>query len=172
MKTVPTLYMMLGYPGAGKTTTAKIIAELTGAVHLTSDVIRLELFPLPEFTEEEHQTLYEIIDKRAEDLLLAGKSVIYDANLNRFEHRDQKYSICRKVKARSVLVWVQTPVEVAKKRATELAENNPTRPFGNLDETTFDRLAIAIEPPHKTEQHFVLDGTKITTSYVQKKLGI
>ena len=31
----PTLFMMFGYPGAGKTTTAEIINELTGAEHLS-----------------------------------------------------------------------------------------------------------------------------------------
>lgn len=172
MAAQPVLYMMLGYPGAGKTTAAKIIAEISGAEHLASDFIRLELFPKPQFTEEEHRQLYAYIDKLAERLLLSGKSVIYDANLNRFEHRDQKYSICRRSRARSVLVWVQTPKELAKRRATKLSENDPLRPFGNFDEPTFDRLAMAIEPPGQDEPHIMLDGTKITTDYVRAALGI
>src|SRR5690554_3920729 len=115
-----TLYLMLGYPGAGKTTTAKIVSKLTGATHLASDKIRLELFPQPKFTPEEHRQLYETIDRRTKELLQQGKSVIYDANLNRYIHRREKYDICRQTSAQPVLLWVQASSELARQRATEL----------------------------------------------------
>ena len=113
----PILYMMMGYPGAGKTTTAQLIAKLTGAVHISSDKMRLALFPKLEFTPEEHQILYKELDHITKELLKAGKDVIYDANLNRLIHRKEKYDVCRKVGAKPELIWVQTDKKVAKKRA-------------------------------------------------------
>ena len=168
----PTLYLMLGYPGAGKTTTAEIIARLTGAVHLASDKIRLEMFPNPEFTPQEHATLYKAIDEQTEQLLQEGKSVIYDANLNRYQHRKEKYDICVQVGAKPLLVWVQADEELAKQRATQNSEDNPKRPYGNLNTQTFDRLVREIEPPRGNEPHITLDGTRITLENVKKALEL
>src|SRR5215207_7043841 len=96
---MPTLYLMFGYPGAGKTTTAEAIATLTGAVHLSSDKVRLELFPRPAFSQAEHDALYKTLNLRTEELLRQGKDVVYDANLNRYQHRKEKYDICQQTGA-------------------------------------------------------------------------
>ncbi len=166
----PTLYLMLGYPGAGKTTTAEAMAELTGAVHLASDRIRLQKFPQPQFTPEEHQQLYAAIDKQTEDLLRSGKSVIYDANLNRYIHRQEKYDICQRTGARAILLWVRADQSLAKQRATQEADSDPRRPYGNLDVPTFDRLVNEIEPPLPSEPVIEIDGTKVTLEYVAERL--
>lgn len=168
----PKLYLMLGYPGAGKTTVAENIARLTGAVHLASDRKRLEMFPKPEFTHEEHDALYQAIDEQTKSLLLEGKSVIYDANLNRFIHRQQKYEICKQTNAQAVLVWVRVDKAIAKKRATQDGHNDHRRLFGNLDESTFERLVQEIEPPHDDEPVIQLDGTRITEAYVKQALQL
>src|SRR5690554_6388520 len=114
---MPILYMMFGYPGAGKTTTAEIIANLTGAVHLSSDKVRLELFPEPTFSQSEHDQLYAELDRRTEALLREGRDVIYDANLNRREHRQEKYVIFRRAYATPQLIWVLSEREVARQRS-------------------------------------------------------
>jgi predicted kinase len=170
----PTLYLMLGYPGAGKTTAAEVIAAQTGAVHLASDKIRLEMFPDPQFTEEEHRQLYQAIDNRTEELLKEGKSVIYDANLNRYIHRKEKYDICAQTGAKPVLVWIRTAEPIAKQRATEDGDGDLKRPYGNLAVSTFERLAREIEPPNHKEKPFMveMDGTKISPEYVQQVLQL
>jgi predicted kinase len=162
-----TLFLMLGYPGAGKTTTARAIHKLTGAVHLMSDEIRLQMFANPQFTPEEHQALYSHIDKTAEALLKAGKDVIYDANLNRHVHRQQKYEICRRTSSKPVLVWVRTQRELAKERATLQRVHDTLHPYNNLSVETFERLAREIEPPTQNEPYVEIDGTKVTEDYVK-----
>src|SRR4051812_30668905 len=118
------LYMMLGYPGAGKTTTAAVLHELTGAVHLSSDEVRSERFPQPTFSEEEHEQLYKYLDEKTESLLEEGKDVIYDANLNRLEHRQDKYKIAQQAGAEAVLLWLQTPKDMAKERASHMSRQH------------------------------------------------
>src|SRR5690606_3803030 len=115
----PTLYLLMGLPGAGKTTAAKIIEDLTGAVRLSSDEARLMIWPEPTFSEAEHAELYGYLDEQTEQLLKSGRSVIYDANLNRFIHRQQKYDIAALTNAEVVLIVVRTPAEVAYRRAVE-----------------------------------------------------
>src|SRR3990167_2582594 len=145
-----TMYLMLGFPGAGKTTAAKIIAGLTGAVHLASYHIRLEMFPKPKFSEQEHQMLYDEIDRRTKELLMAGKSVVYDANLNRYVHRQEKYEICRRVGVSSVLVWIKIDKELARQRATA-AERKHLVPPGEDSQAMFERIVGILEEPRPGE---------------------
>jgi hypothetical protein len=166
-----TLYLMLGYPGAGKTTTAEVIRELTGALHLSSDKLRHELFDQPGFTQPEHDALYKELDARAEALLAQGRDVIYDANLNRYQHRWDKYQICARAGAKPVLVWVQTPKDLAKQRATAMHRLH----LAPADETLsqlFDRIAGIIEEPVPDEPYTAIDGTKVTPQYVANCLGL
>lgn len=156
----PTLFMMFGYPGAGKTTNARAIHELTGAEHLSSDEIRLKLFPHPTYTEKEHQTVYAALDKHTAILLKAGKSVIYDANLNRYKHRLEKYEMCERTGARPVLLWLQTSRELARKRAVMRGHQHLV-PKDETFESMFDRVAGLIEEPREDEPVYKIDGTNL-----------
>ncbi len=168
----PTLYMMLGYPGAGKTTVARIIEQLTGAIRLSSDQVRAETYVDPSFSEEEHQELYEKINRLTEGYLGQGRDVIYDANLNRYIHRLEKYDIAKRVGANTKLIWVQTPEEIAKHRATTLGENDEHRPFGNMAQEMFERIVSAIEQPKDSEHPIVVDGTQVSPEYIRSAIGI
>lgn len=161
---------MLGFPGAGKTTAAEIVSGLTDAVHLSSDKFRLAMFKNPKFTPEEHGAVYGALDFLTELLLSKGVSVIYDANLNRYKHRQEKYDICKRTGARPVVLWIQAPKEVARQRATVSATFDPKRPFGNLSASVFDRLVAEIESPRSSEKVVKLDGTRLTPDYIQDGL--
>lgn len=173
MSNEPTLYMMLGFPGAGKTTVAEMIAKITGAVHLNSDQIRLHMFDgKPKFTLEEHNFLYNTLDYFTELILDSGKSVIYDANLNQYSYRKEKYDIAAKTDAQAQLIWVKTDEALARQRATLEADNNPAhRPFGNMNTAVFERLAAGLEEPRKNENAIIIDGAKdINIEKIKKAL--
>jgi predicted kinase len=166
----PTLYMMFGYPGAGKTTTAAVVAELTGAIHLASDKIRVELFPHPTFSQAEHDALYQALDMRTEELLRQGKDVVYDANLNRYQHRKDKYDICERTGARAKLLWVQTARELAKDRAVHDSREHLWPP-GETPDKMFDRVADVIQDPGPGEPYVTIDGTRVTREYIRTRLA-
>lgn len=166
----PTLFMMFGYPGAGKTTTAKIIRKITGAEHLSSDVLRLELFPKPTYTQEEHDAVYSELNKRTEDLLKQGKSVIYDANLNRYNHRLEKYLMCERTGAKAVLVWIQAPRELARERAVMRGHHHLV-PKDETFESMFDRVTSVIEEPEEDEPLYTLDGSHLDEHAVSEILA-
>lgn len=165
----PKLYLMMGYPGAGKTTAAEVIAQITGAVHLSSDKMRLEIAAEPTFTAQEHDDLYQKLNQTTEQLLKEGKSVVYDANLNRREHRQEKYDICQRTGAEPVLLWVQTEKTLAKERALD-EKRSKLVPRHETASDMFDRIADIIEPPQADEHPVVLDGTKINAKYISSLL--
>lgn len=167
----PILYLMFGYPGAGKTTVAAIIAEYTKAVHLSSDAIRLELFPHPTYSQAEHTAVYTTLNERTEALLRQGKDVIYDANLNRHTHRAEKYALARQANARAVLIWVQTSKEIARERAVMRGHHHLV-PADETFESMFERITSAIEEPGSNEAVFKLDGTHVNAESIERLLAV
>lgn len=162
--------MMVGYPGAGKTTVSKIIHELTGAVHLWADHERRQMFANPTHSHEENLKLYDHLNKVAEDLLAEGKSVIFDTNFNFFKDRDHMRNIASRQDAKCRLVWLTTPKETAKQRATLESHGKETRVFGNMLEQDFERMSRNLQPPRDNEKPIKIDGTSLTKEKVQKLL--
>ncbi len=161
----PTLYLLLGLPGSGKTTAAKEIADITGAVHLSSDSFRLSLFEKPTFSQSEHDSLYKMLDYMCELLLQSGTSVVYDANLNRYSHRSEKYLLAKNTKSNVRLFWLQVHRDMAKQRRIDTQHPDLVPSFENAHDM-FERIAEIFEPPQKDESCTLLDGTKITRQYV------
>ena len=166
----PTLFMMFGYPGAGKTTAAKVVQEITGAEHLSSDVLRLELFPNPTYDQAEHDAVYAKLDERAEEYLRQGKSVIYDANLNRYKHRLEKYELCDRTGAKAVLLWVQTPKQLARERAVMRGHHHLV-PKDETFESMFDRVTSIIEEPQEDEPLYTINGNPLNRNEVSELLS-
>jgi predicted kinase len=157
---------MMGIPGAGKTTAARLIADITGAKYLSSDELRLKLWPKPKFTQSEHDELYRQLDMAVAYLLQNGKSVIYDANLNRYEHRQDKYDLCKRVKANPLLIWVKADRELAKSRMQERAAHHLV-PSWETPESMFERISDILQEPSKNEKTLIVDGAKISVDYLR-----
>jgi predicted kinase len=165
-----TLYLMVGYPGSGKTTVSKIIHELTGAVHLWADHERQQMFKTPEHSHQENIKLYDELNERTDELLRQGKSVIFDTNFNFYRDRERLRRIAARNGAHAVVIWITTSKPVARERATQKSEGQDTRIWGNMPVADFDRIARNLQPPKDDEHTIELDGTNITAAYVQQKL--
>ncbi len=169
MQKKPILHLLMGLPGSGKSTLAQYIERLSGAVRLTSDEYRLMLFPKPTFDQDEHDLLYTILDKNVETLLAFNRSVIYDANLNRHIHRQEKYDLARACNADVMVWWLTTPDNLSKQRRLD-DQNTVLIPQGETPEQLFSRVAGVFEPPHADEKFAALDGSHIDELTVKKLL--
>lgn len=163
---------MVGYPGSGKTTTARIIHDLTGAVHIWADYERQRMFGQPTHSPAESRQLYEHLNAKVEQLLVQGTSVIFDTNFNYRKDRDLLRRMAARRHATSKLIWVLTPKDLAYKRATQQSARQPTRLFGNMSHQAFEGIAGHLEPPDDDEQPTKLDGTAVTPAYVAGQLGL
>lgn len=161
---------MLGLPGAGKTTAAQVIHELTGAVHLWADRERREYFGQPTYSTSENEELYAYLNQRTADLLEGGYSVIFDTGFNYAKDRAALRDIADTVGADCVLLWVTVDPVVAKQRATQDAHLQSSRVLGDMQHADFDRLAANLEAPQPDEEYIELDGTQITPEYVADRL--
>ncbi len=167
-----TLYLLVGYPGSGKTTTSQAIHALTGATHIWADYERRAMFGVPTHSKPESKKLYDHLNKTTELLLAEGQSVIFDTNFNFRKDRDVLRGISDKYHADTKLIWIKVPKDVARKRATKLANQQFTRIFGNMPAHDFERLTGNLEQPAADEHPYILDGTKITEDYVRNELKL
>jgi predicted kinase len=168
----PRLYLFVGYPGAGKTTIAQYITEQVGCVHIWADQERQAMFKEPTHSWEESQRLYAKLNEKVAQLLADGQSVIFDTNFNFKKDRDHLREIAAKQGAEAVIIWVTTPRELAKKRATEESGGQGTRLFGDMTPETWDRIASHLEPPDKSEPVIKIDGTNVDTNQLDQLLNL
>lgn len=162
---------MLGYPGAGKTTTAKAIHEVTGAVHLWADHVRRQMFGQPTYSHEENLMLYEHLNQVTDKLLGTGQSVIFDTNFNFYKDREHLRHIAEHHGADAIIIWVRTPRGIAKARATKDAHVQDTRILGNIPLEDFERISHNLEAPAIDEKYIIINGTKVTKEYIAGLLG-
>jgi predicted kinase len=164
------LFLLVGYPGSGKTTASRLIHEQTGAVHIWADRERRLMFGNPTHSKDESRALYDHLNNVTDQLLGQGKSVIFDTNFNFYKDRQHLRDIAKKHGAKAVVIWITTPKETAKKRAVH---ERTLRNFYEyvLPEEVFERMSNHLEPPREDEHPVTLDGTHIDAETISQTLA-
>jgi predicted kinase len=170
--TRPKLYLFVGYPGAGKTTASKMIEQLTGATHLWADHVRGQMFGKPLHTATESHRLYERLNQLTGELLSGGQSVIYDTNFNFKHDRQALRQIATDHGAEIILIWITTPLAVARQRAIDAPSNGGTRVLGTMTGAEFDAIVAKLEPPTKSENPIKIDSSKLDITSLKHHLNL
>lgn len=143
----PTLYMMVGLPGSGKSSFSdNNIHGITG-IKFSSDKLREELFGDAEYDRNNNTLLFSELHRRIKTQLLCGKNAIYDAtNINKKKRvaflRELKSIPCKKV-----CIIMATPYQECLKRNRLRLEKGEAGVPGAV----IKRMYMNWEPPHKSE---------------------
>lgn len=100
------LYILMGIPGAGKTTFAKTI--LKNAVWISSDQLRKELLG-KEMTLQKHAYIHKIMKKQMYKHLSNGKDVVIDCSNLRRKQRESYFKYIPK-NTKVILIFINTPL--------------------------------------------------------------
>lgn len=138
----PSLILLVGIPGSGKTTYAKnYIEQHYNTIHLSSDVIRKELYG-DENIQGNPADVFSLMQKMAIKALNDGENVVYDATNITRKDRQGILSVCPKfAKIECHIIWA--PIEVC-------IERDATRDR-TVGKEVIDRMLKRFQAPYYDE---------------------
>lgn len=166
----PTLIMLYGFPGAGKTYLANNLRETIQAAHINSDKIRYQLFEQPRYDRAENEIVDQLMEYMTGEFLDAGVSVLFDTNAIKKGQRRILREVARKKKAEHLLIWLQIDTDTALMRVSQRdRRKNEDRLAQPLDKLAFNQIASKMQNPGLDEDYMVLSGKH---SYAMHKTAI
>jgi len=152
-----TLFLLLGYPGSGKSTFSRLLEKEQGLTRVNSDDLRRYMF---EDIRQIHDpannpAVFGALDYVTERLLQAGRSVIYDANNNRRKERRKHQKMAEGAGAQMIVFWVQTPLETAWQR-NDL--RTPESGYPAVPRERYDQIVRTLQAPTSDEKSVIISG--------------
>jgi predicted kinase len=162
---------MVGIPRSGKSFFAEQFAEMFKAPIISFDRLRRELFNEPTFGDEEDEIINRVADYMLEEVFKTGQTIIYEGMADTRNDRTVIAKKARDAGYEPLLIWTQTELATAKKRA--IKPNNEQLFVLSADQ--FELKAKKFSTPHQIEKTVVISGKhtfvsqlKIVLKYLTK----
>jgi predicted kinase len=142
----PTLIILMGLPGSGKSYVSDYIRQKYGYTTLSGEEITTQLFGTEKVSGKKYTQVYKRIRQKASELLSQGKSVVIDGTNLKQIFRQQIYN---EVKCSSTkLIYLKTDDITALDRISR-RENSCS-----LD--TYNSFKAQVEEPQSNEKAFII----------------
>ncbi len=162
MKSKPTVHLLCGFIGAGKTTFARELESRTGAVRITKDEWLIRLIgndPTIEGYADHDHMIVELSRDVAFELVAKGIDVILDEG---FWSRDERTAMKRRIEgmgAEAVLYYFDTPIETIREPVARRSVDPPMDSF-RISDALLDHYLPFWEPPGEDEGYVSPSGER------------
>jgi predicted kinase len=164
----PTIIVVSGLPGTGKSYLCHRLAERLPFVILESDALRKKLFTRPTYTAEESAYLFRTIHYLIEDLLKKGASIILDATNLEEKNRERIYNIAERLNARLIIVRTEAPPELVHKRLKQRVSRKNMDDNSDADWAVYQKMKTTVDKISR--RHFTVDTSKDIAPAIEKIL--
>jgi predicted kinase len=146
----PALVMLMGFPGAGKTHCARLLASRLGAAHVASDHLRSRLFIAASYADLENRVVFAVAETLVDDLLAEGHGVVYDATNLLAQHRAPMEGVAGRRGVSVLHVLVAADDEEARARLVARAVARADGDHSDADVRVYERMRLrGFEPPER-----------------------
>lgn len=149
----PALVVLSGLPGTGKSHLAHLLSKRTPVVIIRTDQVRKILFPRPSYAGAESGLVFEVSHALIEELLMRGKSVVFDATNLVESNRRILYRIAERTRAKLLIVETVASDEVVARRLEQWRKSEGERFSSDATWEIYERMKATQEPikgPHLT----------------------
>ena len=151
----PALVVLVGPPGAGKTSFARRLAEAAPVAVVSSDWVRKTLHPTPVYSDRGHIHVFVHAFALVRALLRQGEAVVFDAINLRESGRRPLYRIATQAGARLAVVRLTAPAQVVRARFAGRTSDRAAWDLSDATYEVYEALAAAEEPVRRP--HLELD---------------
>lgn len=162
----PTLILLSGLPGTGKSHLAQVLAKRLPLVVVSSDQIRRQLFAHPQYTGEEHFIVHSTCQEVIGDLLQQGYSVVCDATNILCRHRQAYYALADASRARLLILQTTASTETVQERLQERESTILPQHASSAGWEVHQRYSQKVEPIRRPYR--VVDTSKNLTDIVDE----
>ena len=154
----PTLVVVSGLPGTGKSSFSRRLAQRLPFLILESDALRKTLFNPPDYSLGESGRLFRACHLIIQRLLERGIPVIFDATNLSEKHRERLYSIADRLGARLVLVRVEAPAGVVHERLGARQRGATPATSSDADWVVYQRMRPSVDEIRR--KHYAVDTSR------------
>ena len=154
----PSLVLVSGLPGSGKSYFSRELRRRYPLAHLDSDALRRVLFARPTHSADESPRLFAAVHALLEKLLSRGVSVVLDSTSLKEAHRRPLYKIAERTGAGLVIAQMVAPPAVARERLETRARGGDPHDASEATVAVYDRMRTETEPIRM--QHLTVDTSQ------------
>ncbi len=160
-KNVNIVVVVLGLPGSGKSYFASRLSEKIGALYVSSDQLRKEMFAERTYSAAEKAIVYEAMLEKMNEAIIHKKDLVLDATFHKNETR-QLFVENAKRNALLYVIEVHADEDVTKERLKK------SRPYSEADYKVYQLIRQNWEPLKKP--YLKLKSTNENIEYMLHKV--